>query len=159
MRVIGVSDDNESASKVERVFRLANATLAALGFASEVAPTDVSVVTADPSPYGVPASKTIDAMRLLARFEGIVADPVYEGKSLVGLIELIKDGVLRRSSRVLFLHMGGTPAVHGYAELLREAPLSDFPSHSGALGNTLGAVPKRRGTFMEHRIYSREART
>jgi 1-aminocyclopropane-1-carboxylate deaminase len=143
-RVIGVSDDNESANKVERVFRLANATLAELGFASEVARTDVSVVTADPNPYGVPAAKTIDAMRLLAKCEGIVADPVYEGKSLVGLIELIEDGVLRRGSRVLFLHMGGTPAIHGYAELLREAPLSDFPSHSRALANTPSAMPESR---------------
>jgi hypothetical protein len=47
----------------------------------------------------VPAAKTIDAMRLLAKCEGIVADPVYEGKSLVGLIELIEDGVLCRGSR------------------------------------------------------------
>jgi 1-aminocyclopropane-1-carboxylate deaminase/D-cysteine desulfhydrase-like pyridoxal-dependent ACC family enzyme len=92
----------------------------------------------------VPAAKTIDAMRLLAKCEGIVADPVYEGKSLVGLIELIEDGVLRRGSRVLFLHMGGTPAIHGYAELLREAPLSDFPSHSRALANTPSAMPESR---------------
>ena len=122
-RVIGVSDDYETADKVERVARLANGTLAELKVASGISPSEVTVVSSDPSPYGVAASATIDAMRLFARAEGIVVDPVYEGKAMLGLIQLIRDGVLRRGDRVLFLHLGGTPAVHGYADQLRRRRL------------------------------------
>jgi 1-aminocyclopropane-1-carboxylate deaminase len=130
-RVIGVADDDEITDKVERVLRLANATLAELGFAATLSRSDVTVVSADPSPYGVAASKTIDAMRFLARTEGIVVDPVYEGRSMLGLIELIRDGVLRSGDRVLFLHMGGTPAVHGYDEQIWEKSLDLLTTHSG----------------------------
>jgi 1-aminocyclopropane-1-carboxylate deaminase len=125
-RVIGVADDDETADKVERVLRIANATLDELNLAAEVSPVDVTVVSADPNPYGVADAKTIDAMRLLARSEGIVVDPVYEGRSMLGLIELIRDGVLRSGDRVLFLHMGGSPAVHGYAERIRQNSLEDL---------------------------------
>jgi 1-aminocyclopropane-1-carboxylate deaminase len=129
-RVIGVSDDDETADKVERVLRLANATLAELGFAARVSRRDVTVVAADQNPYGVAVSETIDAIRFLARTEGIVADPVYEGKAMLGLMNLIKDGVLRSGDRVLFVHLGGTPALHAYAEHVREAPLRILPHHA-----------------------------
>jgi 1-aminocyclopropane-1-carboxylate deaminase/D-cysteine desulfhydrase-like pyridoxal-dependent ACC family enzyme len=108
------------------VLRIANATLDELNLAAKVSPADVTVVSADPNPYGVADARTIDAMRLLARSEGIVVDPVYEGKSMLGLIELIRDGVVRNGDRVLFLHMGGSPAVHGYAERIRQNSLEDL---------------------------------
>jgi 1-aminocyclopropane-1-carboxylate deaminase len=129
-RVLGVSDDDETAAKVERVFRLANATSAELGLATRVSRTDVRVLAADPNPYGVAASETIHAIRFLAQTEGIVADPVYEGKAMLGLINLVKDGVLRRGDRVLFVHLGGTPALHAYAEKMREASLGVLPHHA-----------------------------
>jgi 1-aminocyclopropane-1-carboxylate deaminase len=133
-RVIGVSDDGETADKVERVLRLANGTSAELGLANGVSRTDVKVVAADPNPYGEAASETIDAIRCLARTEGIVADPVYEGKAMLGLINLITEGVLRSGDRVLFVHLGGTPALHAYAEEIRETSLAVLPQHADGHG-------------------------
>jgi 1-aminocyclopropane-1-carboxylate deaminase len=133
-RVIGVSDDGETADKVERVLRLANGTSAELGLTNGVSRTDVEVVAADPNPYGEAASETIDAIRCLARTEGIVADPVYEGKAMLGLINLITEGVLRSGDRVLFVHLGGTPALHAYAEEIRETSLAVLPQHADGHG-------------------------
>jgi 1-aminocyclopropane-1-carboxylate deaminase len=126
-RVVGVSDDNETAEKARRVQRLANATLAELGLPATVRSADVEVVVADTSPYGVVALGTIDAIRRLARTEGIAADPVYEGKALAGLIDLIGRGILNRDDRVLLLHLGGTPAIHAYADQLWEGTLQQPP--------------------------------
>jgi 1-aminocyclopropane-1-carboxylate deaminase len=129
-RVIGVADDGETAEKVERVLRLAVATQEALGFALTVSRSDVIVVSADPNPYGVPDSNTIEAIHLLARTEGLLVDPVYEGKSMLGLIELIREGVLHSDQRVLFLHMGGTPALHAYEGRVREKSLEPTTTQS-----------------------------
>jgi 1-aminocyclopropane-1-carboxylate deaminase len=117
-RVIGVADDDETDGKRARVLRLAAATLRELGRSQSVADGDVRVIAADPNPYGVAGPETIDALRLFARLEGLVADPVYEGKAVRGLIELVARGELLRGDRVLLLHLGGTPAVHAYANHL-----------------------------------------
>jgi len=127
IRVIGVSDDHETAEKKPRVLRLANAALAELELPETVSRTEVEVIAADPSPYGVAAPETIDAIRRLARSEGIIADPVYEGKALLGLIELIRSGVLGRGERVLLLHLGGTPAIHAYASQIRQRSFQALP--------------------------------
>jgi 1-aminocyclopropane-1-carboxylate deaminase len=121
-RVIGISDDDETELKKARVLRLANATLTVLGLRGAVQPADVEILVADPSPYGVADDATIEAIRLLARTEGLIADPVYEGKAVRGLLRLIAEGRLRPGHRVLLLHMGGTPAIHGYADQLRSRP-------------------------------------
>ena len=60
-------------------------------------------------------SETFDAIRLLARTEGLLADPVYEGKALRGLLALANDGRFESGCRILLMHLGGTPAVHAYA--------------------------------------------
>ncbi len=117
-RVIGVSDDDETADKRERVLRLGNATLDMLGEPPRLTEADVEVMASDPNPYGVADPDTIAAIRLFARTEGLIADPVYEGKAIRGLIELIERGRIRRSDRVLLMHLGGTHAVHAYANQL-----------------------------------------
>ena len=126
-RVIGVADDDETSEKAARVLRLASAALDELGLAAAVSGTDVEVVASDPNPYGVAAPGTIDAILRLARTEGIAADPVYEGKALAGLIQLIDRGVLIRGQRVLLLHLGGTPAVHAYADQLQQGAFLGLP--------------------------------
>ena len=65
--------------------------------------------------YGIPDEKTIDAIRLCARLEGMLTDPVYEGKSMAALIDLVRDGRIAPGSRVLYAHLGGQPALNGYA--------------------------------------------
>jgi 1-aminocyclopropane-1-carboxylate deaminase len=56
-------------------------------------------------------------MRLAARLEAMITDPVYEGKSMAGLIDLVSRGEIERSSNVLYAHRGGQPAINAYASL------------------------------------------
>ena len=65
--------------------------------------------------YGVPDRPTLDAIRLAGRLEGMITDPVYEGKSMAGLIDLVRTGSIPAGSRVLYAHLGGQPALNGYA--------------------------------------------
>ncbi len=65
--------------------------------------------------YGIPDAKTIDAIRLCAGLEGMLTDPVYEGKSMAALIDLVASGRIAPGSRVLYAHLGGQPALNGYA--------------------------------------------
>jgi 1-aminocyclopropane-1-carboxylate deaminase len=128
IHVIGVSDDEETSIKRDRVLRLANATLSELGCSERVASSEVEIVVCDASPYGVADDQTLDAIRLLARTEGLIADPVYEGKAVRGLLELSKRGSFKKGSRVLLLHLGGTPAVHAYANQFGPIDLVQFPA-------------------------------
>ncbi len=65
--------------------------------------------------YGIPDEQTLDAIRTVARLEGMLTDPVYEGKSMAGLIGLIESGGIPAGSRVLYAHLGGQPALSAYA--------------------------------------------
>jgi 1-aminocyclopropane-1-carboxylate deaminase len=67
--------------------------------------------------YGIPDAATLDAMRLVGRLEGMITDPVYEGKSMAGLIDLIGRAEIPPSSTVLYAHLGGQPAMNAYASL------------------------------------------
>ena len=64
--------------------------------------------------YGIPTEEGIEAIRLLSRKEGLFLDPVYTSKAVAGLIDLIRKGVIPRSSRVLFIHTGGSAALFAY---------------------------------------------
>lgn len=65
--------------------------------------------------YGVPSEETNEAIRLAARTEAMITDPVYEGKSLQGMIDLTRKGFFPAGSRVLYAHLGGAPAINGYS--------------------------------------------
>jgi len=68
--------------------------------------------------YGIPDEQTLAAMRLAARMEGMITDPVYEGKSMAGMIDLVAPGGgIAKDSTVLYAHLGGQPALDGYASL------------------------------------------
>lgn len=125
-KVIGVADDEETQIKHGRVTQLANDALAEIGLSARIAPADIEVMSADQSPYGSADSETFDAIRLLARSEGLVADPVYEGKALRGLLALAGDGRFARDSNILLIHLGGTPAVHAYSDQFDPPKLSLF---------------------------------
>ncbi|HJQ00676.1 MAG TPA: 1-aminocyclopropane-1-carboxylate deaminase [Jatrophihabitans sp.] len=70
--------------------------------------------------YGIPVRSTLDAIRLTGRLEGVILDPVYEGKSMAGLIELIDTGEIGRDSTVLYAHLGGQPALNAYSALFKD---------------------------------------
>jgi 1-aminocyclopropane-1-carboxylate deaminase len=69
--------------------------------------------------YGVPSAETNEAIRLAARLEGMMTDPVYEGKSMQGLIDLVRKGFFPNGSKVLYAHLGGVPAINGYSYIYR----------------------------------------
>jgi 1-aminocyclopropane-1-carboxylate deaminase/D-cysteine desulfhydrase-like pyridoxal-dependent ACC family enzyme len=69
--------------------------------------------------YGVPSEETKQAIRLVARLEGMIPDPVYEGKSMQGMIDLVNKGFFPKGSKVLYAHLGGAPALNGYAYAFR----------------------------------------
>ncbi|HEY8302174.1 MAG TPA: D-cysteine desulfhydrase family protein [Jatrophihabitans sp.] len=114
--VIGVADDHETEIKRARVLDLANATLAELGVTVRLRAEDVEIIAADRSEYGEAEPETFELVRRFARAEGLVADPVYEGKALRGLEKLVGEGRFDPAANVLLLHLGGTPAVHAYAD-------------------------------------------
>ncbi len=69
--------------------------------------------------YGVPSGETNEAIRLCARMEGMMTDPVYEGKSMQGLIDLVRKGFFPAGSKVLYAHLGGVPAINAYSYIYR----------------------------------------
>jgi 1-aminocyclopropane-1-carboxylate deaminase len=69
--------------------------------------------------YGVPSCETSEAIRLAARTEAMITDPVYEGKSMQGMIDLVKKDFFPEGSKVLYAHLGGAPAINGYSYIYR----------------------------------------
>ncbi|MGE5719625.1 MAG: aminocyclopropane-1-carboxylate deaminase/D-cysteine desulfhydrase family protein, partial [Nocardioidaceae bacterium] len=67
--------------------------------------------------YGIPVESTIDAIRLCGSLEGMIIDPVYEGKSMAGLIDLVISGEIPKDSTVLYAHLGGQPALNAYSSI------------------------------------------
>jgi len=126
-RVIGVADDDETDIKRERVLLLANDALAEIGLSERVSPSDIEIIWADKSPYGEAERETFDTIRLLAQTEGLIADPVYEGKAVRGLLRLAGEKRFESDSKVLLMHLGGTPAVHAYASQFGSPDFSPIP--------------------------------
>lgn len=116
-RVIGIDIDAEPVRVAADVvaFGRAAAELADLPFDA----SDIEVVAGHAGPaYGVPHAATIDAIKLTARLEGLVLDPVYSGKAMAGLINLIQQGRWTPDNHVVFIHTGGTPGLFAYLEIL-----------------------------------------
>ncbi|ADV66035.1 D-cysteine desulfhydrase [Deinococcus maricopensis] len=69
--------------------------------------------------YSIPTPGMVEAVQLLARLDGILLDPVYTGKAMAGLIDLVRRGHFGRGQKVLFVHTGGAPALYAYEDVLR----------------------------------------
>ena len=111
-RILGISVDRPKAELTFLIAELANQTSTWLGLHSEIAAQDVLVNDAYcQAGYGVLQPAEGEAIRLFARTEGILLDPVYTGRAAAGLIDLIRQGYFRRDETVLFWHTGGIPAL------------------------------------------------
>jgi L-cysteate sulfo-lyase len=118
-RVIGIAVESDRAAQEQRVFDLATQTAEALG-ASALPLEAVRVADDWVGPgYAEPSEEMRDAVKLAARTEGLVLDPVYTGKAMAGLIGLIAAGEFGREHNVVFLHTGGAPGLFGYPESLQ----------------------------------------
>ena len=116
IRVYGVSVRQAGDKQVDSVHALAEATAEHLGIRGGVEKSRV-MANGDyvGGGYGVPTDGMIEAMTLAARHEGILLDPVYSGKGMAGLIDLVRKGeVFGRDENVVFLHTGGTVGLFGY---------------------------------------------
>jgi 1-aminocyclopropane-1-carboxylate deaminase len=114
--VLGVDGSATVQQTREQVARIARRTAEAIGLGREL--RDEEIVLLDEwhaGTYGIPDARTIDAIRLCARLEGMLTDPVYEGKSMAALIDLVRSGRIEPGSHVLYAHLGGQPALNGYA--------------------------------------------
>ena len=119
-RVIGIDASATPAQTRAQVLRIAQATAALVELGQAIEAEDVVLLEDYAYPvYGVPSRETKDAIRLCARLEGMITDPVYEGKSMQGMIDLVRRGFFPEGSRVLYAHLGGAPAINGYAYAFR----------------------------------------
>jgi D-cysteine desulfhydrase len=119
--VIGISDGEPRAELAELVVQVARDTAAALGVDVRFAADEVDVRDEYAREgYGVPNPGMVEAVRLVARLEGVVLDPVYTGKAMAGLVDLVQRGELRRGQTVVFIHTGGLPALFAYRDTFAE---------------------------------------
>ncbi|HSK27230.1 MAG TPA: 1-aminocyclopropane-1-carboxylate deaminase [Jiangellales bacterium] len=118
-RVIGIDGSAKPAETREQVLRIARRTAERIGVERDVADDVLLDDRYHAGTYGIPDERTLDAMRLAARTEGMITDPVYEGKSMAGLVDLVATGEIGRESTVLYAHLGGQPALNAYSALFR----------------------------------------
>jgi 1-aminocyclopropane-1-carboxylate deaminase len=117
-RVLGIDASAKPAETRDQVLRIARRTADAIGLGRELRADEVELDERyHAGVYGIPDATTIRAMELAARTEGMVTDPVYEGKSMAATVDLVGRGEIDRSSTVLYAHLGGQPALNGYSAL------------------------------------------
>jgi 1-aminocyclopropane-1-carboxylate deaminase len=116
--VIGIDASAKIDETREQVERIARNTAELIGLGRELRDDEITVLEGWAGDhYGVPVQSTLDAIRLTGSLEGVIIDPVYEGKSMAGLIDLVKNGDIPRDSTVLYAHLGGQPALSAYSAL------------------------------------------
>lgn len=124
--IIGVADDGETKIKSQRVRELANEALQTLGLPALVALDDVEVIASNDADYGYADDAIKEGIRLMATKEGLIADPVYEGRAIRGVIDLHNAGRFGSDAKVLLMHLGGSPAIHAYAGQFDAVELTPF---------------------------------
>ncbi len=116
----GISVRAERAAQEAKIAGLAREALALAGGPTDL--EDAAAVVRDDQVgpgYSLPTAAMGEAVRLFAREEAILLDPVYTGKTAAGLIAMVQDGSLKKGEKVLFVHTGGSPALHAYPEQVR----------------------------------------
>jgi 1-aminocyclopropane-1-carboxylate deaminase len=118
-RVIGIDASATPAQTRAQVLDIAQKTADLVGMRPITAEDIVLLEDYAYPVYGVPSQETIAAIRLSARLEAMITDPVYEGKSMQGMIDLVQKGFFPAGSKVLYAHLGGAPALNGYSYTFR----------------------------------------
>jgi 1-aminocyclopropane-1-carboxylate deaminase len=119
-KVIGIDGSFTPAQTKAQVLSIAQNTAKLVELGRDIVADDVVLIEDYAYPaYGVPSEETKEAIRLSARLEGMITDPVYEGKSMQGMIDLVQKGYFPAGSKILYAHLGGAPALNGYAYAFR----------------------------------------
>jgi len=118
IEVLGISVRAPRQQQEENVYRLAAATTRYLGIKTELERSTV-VANSDyvGGGYGVPTPGMVEAVTLTARLEGILLDPVYTGKAMAGLIDLVRKGQFSASENIVFVHTGGATGLFAYTQI------------------------------------------
>ncbi|MEH0874220.1 1-aminocyclopropane-1-carboxylate deaminase [Pectobacterium cacticida] len=118
--VIGIDASAKPEKTKAQILRIAQNTANLVELGREITEEDVVLDTRYGGPeYGLPNEGTLEAIRLCARMEGVMTDPVYEGKSMQGMIDMIRNGEFPKGSKVLYAHLGGAPALSAYSYIFR----------------------------------------
>ncbi|GAB3447382.1 1-aminocyclopropane-1-carboxylate deaminase [Phycicoccus ginsengisoli] len=115
-RVIGIDASATLEKTRAQVDRIARHTAALIGLERDLRDDEVTVLEGWAGDrYGIPVESTVEAILLSGRLEAMIIDPVYEGKSMAGLVDLVTSGEIGRDSTVLYAHLGGQPALNAYS--------------------------------------------
>jgi 1-aminocyclopropane-1-carboxylate deaminase len=115
-RVLGIDASAKIEETRAQVERIARHTADLVGLGRELRDDEITVLEGWAGDlYGIPVQSTVDAIRLSGRLEGMIIDPVYEGKSMAGLVDLVTSGEIGPDSTVLYAHLGGQPALNAYS--------------------------------------------
>ena len=113
--VIGINVSRPKAEQEELVYDLVQRTAKHVGVKSDIAREAVVCFDEYVGPgYSLPTPEMAEAVRMLARLEGVLIDPVYTGKAMAGLIDLVRKGTFNKDENILFVHTGGSPALYVY---------------------------------------------
>ena len=119
-RVIGIDASATPEQTRAQVLEIARDTADLIELGRDITADDLILEEDYAYPaYGIPSDETNDAIRLCARTEGMMTDPVYEGKSMQGLIDLVRKDFFPPGSKVLYVHLGGVPAINAYSYVYR----------------------------------------
>ena len=117
-RVIGIDASATLEKTRDQVGRIARHTAELIGLGRELRDDEITVMEGWAGErYGIPVQSTLDAIRLTGSLEGVILDPVYEGKSMAGLIDLVSNKEIPAGSNVLYAHLGGQLALNAYSGL------------------------------------------
>jgi 1-aminocyclopropane-1-carboxylate deaminase len=117
-RVIGIDASAKLEETHDQVARIARATAELIGVDRPLRDDEITVLPGWAGDlYGIPVQSTLDAIRLTGQLEGVIIDPVYEGKSMAGLVDLVTSRDIPRDATVLYAHLGGQPALNAYSGL------------------------------------------
>ncbi|MEV0893834.1 1-aminocyclopropane-1-carboxylate deaminase [Promicromonospora sp. MEB111] len=120
-RLIGIDASARLDETRDQVARIARATADLIGVGRPLRDDEITVLPGWAGDlYGIPVESTLDAIRLTGELEGVIIDPVYEGKSMAGLIDLVTSGDIPATSNVLYAHLGGQPALNAYSGLFTQ---------------------------------------
>ncbi len=120
-RVIGIDASATIEATREQVGRIARHTAELVGLGRDLREDEITVLEGwAGEEYGIPVQSTLDAIRLVGRLEGVILDTVYEGKSMAGLVDLVRTGDIPRGSTVLYAHLGGQQSLNAYSALFTD---------------------------------------
>ncbi|MTK03917.1 1-aminocyclopropane-1-carboxylate deaminase [Micromonospora sp. CP22] len=117
-RVIGIDASAKLDETRAQVEKIARNTAELIGLRRDLRDDEITVLAGWAGDrYGIPVQSTLDAIRLTGELEGMIIDPVYEGKSMAGLIDLVRTRDIPADANVLYAHLGGQPALNAYHTL------------------------------------------